>query len=104
MEQKKIITYTTVAVILLYIGVIAGWHIYTPERHTFLLHEPGADNRPEGVTRTVDDVVIGEYFMRYAEAVSPLSGRWSTFRGAERNNILVTVESLHTGPGEFPVV
>ena len=55
------------------------------------MQEPGADNRPEGTARSAADVVIGEFFMRYAESSSTLTGQWPCFRGSDYRNI------VHTG-------
>ena len=73
-----------------FLGAIVWWHIYTPMEH-LSTQEPGADNRPEGTARSASDVVIGEFFMRYAESSSTLTGQWPCFRGSDYRNI------VHTG-------
>ncbi|MCD7977533.1 MAG: PQQ-like beta-propeller repeat protein [Tannerellaceae bacterium] len=103
MKEKKIVFWITAGVILIYTGLLIGWHLYVPVRQQFALHEPGADNRPEGLARTANDVVIGEYFMRYTEGTSSLTGKWNSFRGEHSNNIIITSDVLHTAPGDFPV-
>ena len=79
--------YITLAVALFYLLLLIGWHCYDPTQG---LTEavPGADHRPEGNARRADEVVIGEYFMaeEKPEQVTPLSGEWPCFRGADRNN------------------
>lgn len=104
MNEKKILFLITAGTVILYTGLLVGWHLYVPARQAFALHEPGADNRPEGLARTANDVVIGEYFMKYGEATSPLTGKWNSFRGENSSNIIVTAETIHTAPGNFPVV
>ena len=89
MKEKRLI-YVATATALVYVALLAGWHLHTPKQD-FDLHLPGADNRPEGLERKADDVVIGEYFMRYEEAFSTeLEGRWIGFRGEDRTNIVKT--------------
>jgi outer membrane protein assembly factor BamB len=75
--------------VIVYLGVIVWWHIYTPLEH-LTTQEPGADNRPEGTARSAADVVIGEFFMRYAEGSSSLTGQWPCFRGIDYKNIVHT--------------
>ncbi len=105
MTQKKIILWVTVGLVVVYAGVLTGWHVYSPERSAFTLHEPGADNRPEGLQRRADDVIIGEYFMRYSEddPTSSLTGKWDSFRGPESNNIVTEAVAIDTSAGDFPV-
>jgi outer membrane protein assembly factor BamB len=67
--MKRIVTYITVLVVLIYTGIIVGWHLYAPHED-FTIQAPGADNRPEGSTRAANDVLIGEFFMKYVEADS----------------------------------
>ena len=75
---------------IIYACAIVWWHIHTPMEH-LSTQEPGADNRPEGMGRSIDDVLIGEFFMRYAENSSALTGQWPSFRGSDYKNI------VHTG-------
>jgi outer membrane protein assembly factor BamB len=70
---------------LIYVGAIVFWHFYTPD-FELTIRNPGADNRPEGTARKVNEVVIGEFFMRYAEETSPLKGQWACFRGSDSKN------------------
>ena len=74
---------------IIYVIAILWWHIYTPMEH-LSLQEPGADNRPEGTSRSADDVVIGEIFMRYADSSPTLTGQWNCFRGSDYTNIIQT--------------
>jgi len=69
--------------------MVAFWHFYTPGKD-IVIQNPGADNRPEGMERTIDDVVIGEFFMRFAESTSTLTGQWTAFRGGDSRNIAQT--------------
>ncbi|MCL2246389.1 MAG: PQQ-like beta-propeller repeat protein [Lentimicrobiaceae bacterium] len=84
-KQKKLIALITFLIILIYTGVILFWHLYTPNDN-IAMQNPGADNRPEGKSRNTDDVIIGEFFMRYAETSSSLKGAWNCFRGCDYKN------------------
>ena len=86
MKKNKTI-WITLATACFYAAVLIGWHLYVPRELT--LQNPGADNRPEGLARKADDVVIGEYFMKYSdEAPTALTGAWPNFRGVAHNNIV----------------
>jgi len=87
LKNKNIILFITLSFALIYMGIILYWHLYTPD-HNITVQNPGADNRPEGKSRKADDVVIGEYFMRYAESSSALKGEWPCFRGSDYTNIV----------------
>jgi outer membrane protein assembly factor BamB len=95
-------TIITVFVTFFYLSVIVWWHIYSP-RKDFSVQAPGADNRPEGLVRKADDVVIGEFFMRYEEESSSLTGKWSCFRGANFSNIIRTPDAIKTMQEEYPI-
>ncbi|GAB6010901.1 outer membrane protein assembly factor BamB family protein [Viscerimonas tarda] len=101
MKQK--ITIITLCVTLLYLGVIVWWHVYSP-RKDFSVQAPGADNRPEGSARKADEVLIGEFFMRYDEATPSLTGKWNSFRGESSSNIVKTSNSIQTGAAEYPTL
>jgi outer membrane protein assembly factor BamB len=103
LETKKTLRIVTVVTALVYASVIAGWHVYSPGRN-FALQVPGADNRPPETARKADDVRIGEFFMRYDEAVSALTGKWACFRGEQATNIVRTPENIAPGQGEYPVL
>ena len=94
LKKKKIVIIITVSVALIYTGAIVFWHLYTPD-YNITIQNPGADNRPEGKSRKTDDVVIGEFFMRYAEYSSTLKGKWSCFRGADYKNIVRTSDKFN---------
>ncbi|KAA6339655.1 Outer membrane protein assembly factor BamB [termite gut metagenome] len=102
METKKKVSIATIATVVVYVAIIAGWHIYTPDRE-FTLQAPGADNRPPGMARAANDVRIGEFFMRYGEEVSLLTGKWTCFRGKLSTNIVRAPENITPGEGEYPV-
>ena len=103
MKPQKTATIVTVAVILIYAGIMIGWHLYTP-RGDLSIQAPGADHRPEGSTRSINDVLIGEFFMRYEDLSSELTGKWPCFRGEQSNNIIVAPETIHTSDGDYPVL
>jgi outer membrane protein assembly factor BamB len=98
MDSKRRLTLITAGVTVIYTIVLIGWHVYTPAGN-FSLQAPGADNRPEGSARKADDVVVGEFFMKYDEntgdAVSNLKGQWIGFRGANRDNIIKTSDHIN---------
>lgn len=103
-KEKKIVVCVTVLTILLYTGVLVGWHLYDG-REDFTTQQPGADNRPEGLTRAADDVVIGEFFMMYKDGFSSeLTGKWSSFRGERADNIINTPETINTSAEDYPVL
>ena len=61
MKERKTLL-ITVATVCIYTAILVGWHLYVP-RENLTIQVPGADNRPEGLARKANDVVIGEYFM-----------------------------------------
>ncbi|MDR1380454.1 MAG: PQQ-like beta-propeller repeat protein [Tannerella sp.] len=106
MNGKRTVTAITVLTLIIYIAIIVGWHLYVP-RGNLSVQAPGADNRPEGQTRTAGDVVIGEFFMRYGDGqdLNPgLSGKWTNFRGEGSRNIIVTPEKINVSGGDYPVL
>ncbi|MDR2119855.1 MAG: PQQ-like beta-propeller repeat protein [Tannerella sp.] len=103
MQTKTTIRLVTIATALVYTGVLAGWHLYSPERGV-ALQAPGADNRPPETARKAGDVRIGEFFMRYAETPSSLTGKWPCFRGETFMNIIRTSENVTPGAGDYPVL
>ena len=98
MDSKRKLTWITAGVAAAYALVLIGWQVYTPADR-FALQVPGADNRPEGSARKADDVVIGEFFMKYDEnaedSYSDLEGKWVCFRGENRDNIIKTSEPIN---------
>jgi len=102
-NSKTIVAIITVTVILLYTGIIVGWNIYTPHKD-LVIQAPGADNRPEEGARSIYDVNIGASFMEYNETTSELTGKWTNFRGAQSNNIVVDSETLNLSSSDFPTL
>ena len=103
MKAKRIISVITIATVVIYLGLIVGWHLYTP-RSELDVQVPGADNRPAETARKVNEVKIGEFFMRYDEAESSLTGKWTSFRGELSTNIIKTTEHIDIGQEDFPVL
>ncbi|MBR1435905.1 MAG: PQQ-binding-like beta-propeller repeat protein, partial [Bacteroidales bacterium] len=104
MDNKKTLTAVTVGVAVLWALLLVGWHLYNPYGKQLTTHEPGADNRPEGTARKADDVVIGEFFMKYDEpAPSGFDGVWSSFRGEDRSNIVRNSDAIVTG-ADYPLL
>lgn len=103
MKKKYTVTIITVATVLIYTGIIIGWHFYNPHEN-LTIQAPGADNRPEGSARAANDVVIGEFFMKYNDITSELTGKWSSFRGEQASNIIETSENIHTSDTDYPVL
>ena len=68
MKERKTLL-ITVATVCIYTAILVGWHLYVP-RENLTIQVPGADNRPEGLARKANDVVIGEYFMKYEEKIN----------------------------------
>lgn len=103
MNEKKLIKGITYLTILVFASAIVGWHLHSP-RQDFEILAPGADNRPAGLARRADDVKIGEFFMRYNDESSTLTGQWTSFRGESSTNIIETAEKLNIGTADFPEV
>ena len=102
-KKKHIITFVTVLMTLIYAGVIVFWHLYTPKM-SLTIQAPGADNRPKGSERAANDVLIGEFFMKYDEVETNLTGKWNRFRGEDSKNIVSTTEAIHTSGDDYPVM
>jgi outer membrane protein assembly factor BamB len=100
-SENRIVVIVTAIFALIYLVVIISWNIYVPE-YNLAIQSPGADNRPEGSSRTINDVLIGEFFMRYNDESSLLQGKWSCFRGADFSNIIRTPEAINV-MGDYPV-
>lgn len=101
MKEKKT-RIITVATVVVYTLILVGWHLYMPHEN-LTIQAPGADNRPEGLARKADDVVIGEYFMKYDdEAPSAFTGQWSGFRGERYDNIIKTSDKISVSPDDYP--
>ena len=103
MKERKTLL-ITVATVCIYTAILVGWHLYVP-RENLTIQVPGADNRPEGLARKANDVVIGEYFMKYEEEPpSGLTGEWTGFRGERFDNVVETPDKINTEAGDYPVV
>ena len=103
MKEKRIVKGITIATVLIFTGIIIGWHFYVP-RESLTIQAPGADNRPEGLTRAASDVLIGEFFMRYDDISSELTGKWSSFRGDLTSNIINTSETIKASEEDYPIL
>ena len=100
-DGRKIRIWASVAVAALWTGLLVAWHVYNPYRG-LTPQEPGADNRPAGSARKADDVLVGEFFMRYDEpAPSGMEAVWSGFRGRDRRNIVQAPETV-SAEADFP--
>jgi outer membrane protein assembly factor BamB len=102
LKKKNLIILITIFVTLVYAGVIAFWHLYTPD-YDILMQNPGADNRPEDNAHNADDVVIGDFFLFFNDETSALRGQWSCFRGIDYNNIVKTNATFNFSTN-FPVI
>ena len=102
-QQKKKVTGITVLVVLLYIGILMGWQLYTPS-DSLSMQLPGADNRPEGLARKAEDVYIGEFFMEYEKMTSELTGKWTNFRGEALDNIVKTDAPIKVEAEDYPIL
>jgi outer membrane protein assembly factor BamB len=107
MKQNTIIRLITISVVLIFAAMIVFWNFYSPDSN-IVIQNPGADNRPEGSARSADDVVIGEYFMRFSESSPTLQGQWSCFRGSDYANKVSFRAKAEVfkveGSVDFPVV
>jgi len=102
-KEKRIVTGVTVLTILIYSCIIMWWHFYTP-RENLTIQSPGADNRPAGTARNTNDVVIGEFFMKYDDISTNLTGKWAGFRGGFSTNITETPAKINTSGEDYPVL
>ena len=101
MKMKKRSRYITLATIAFWTVVLIGWHLYDPSSR-FVKFEPGADKRPVGSARKADDVVIGEFFMKYnATFTEGMKDQWSGFRGKDRTNIVSHAVPIKLAEGNF---
>lgn len=102
MKTNNRLTLITVGLVLFYILVLIGWHVYDPTKG-FTQALPGADNRPQGSARKADDVLIGEFFMKEENvaAANGLKGEWPCFRGTSRNNIAANAQPKSLIKGDF---
>ena len=103
MKAKRIISIVSIATVVIYLGLIVGWHIYSPGNE-LQVQAPGADNRPAASARKANDVKIGEFFMRYDEAESSLTGKWNSFRGELSSNIIKTQDKIDVVQENFSVL
>lgn len=103
MKDRKLI-YVAAATAAVYLILILWWHLRMPVGD-LTVQNPGADNRPAGLERKADDVVVGEYFMRYKEDFqTSLEGKWIGFRGEDHTNIIKTSDGKPFLEGEFEQV
>ena len=103
MTEKRKVAGITVLMVLIYTGIIIGWHLYGLQED-FSIQAPGADNRPDGASRSIDEVSIGEFFMKYDEVETALTGKWNSFRGADSKNTIVTSEQINFSADDYPVL
>lgn len=102
-DKTKITTIVSVFVAVFYTIVLIVWISYNPHSN-LTIQVPGADNRPEGTARAVDDVRIGEHFMQYETLETSLTGKWTGFRGPDYDNIARKGEKLTLKEGDFPTL
>ena len=103
LKKLHITILTSIFFILIFTGLIVWWHIYTPTEN-ISIQIPGADNRPQGTSRSAKDIIIGEFFMQYADISSSLTGKWCGFRGKNRDNIIETQENIDFSQKDFQIV
>jgi outer membrane protein assembly factor BamB len=101
--MNRRITAVTIATVIIYLGIIVAWHVYSPNRN-IELQNPGADNRPPETARRANEVRIGEFFMRYEESNSQLTGKWTRFRGETASNILQTASGISFTNNDYPTL
>lgn len=77
--------------------IILSKLIFTPVR-TITKWEPGLDGAPLKTESLTDDVTIGSYFelININSAKTEDTGRWESFRGSDRTNIINTATPLTT--------
>jgi outer membrane protein assembly factor BamB len=65
---------------------LSWWLFYNPVKD-FIIHNPGMDNRPEGMSSLTPAVNIGAHFLHFNGIPSEIKGSWPRFRGAAFDNI-----------------
>lgn len=65
---------------------LTWWLTYNPVKD-FIIHNPGLDNRPEGMSSLAPVVNIGAYFHQFQGNPSNIQGSWPRFRGEYIDNI-----------------
>lgn len=100
--NNKRIKLITLGVACLYLMMLVVWHCYDPSRD-FTEAVPGRDHRPAGNERKVDDVLIGEFFMKDStlDATTSLVGQWPCFRGVNHDNIAHNDVKMSLVEGDF---
>jgi len=93
------ITVIAITAIFLCIGGIAGWYLYTFHRGS-AIQSSGSTVSPD----SIDDIQIGEFFMKCDNIESGLTGKWTNFRGAKSDNIIVAPETINTSGDNYPVL
>lgn len=85
--MKNFFTEKNIVIFSIFIGIIliAFWLIYNPVSG-FTASLPDMDGRPDSATAEVQNVNIGENFKQYKEISSPLTGKWTRFRGSDYDN------------------
>lgn len=64
------------------------WMFKDPTSH-LLTYVPGMDKDSAALSEIVEeDIIIGEHFKKFSEFQSPLTGKWTKFRGENHDNII----------------
>lgn len=91
--KQKLTLYIPFFIGILALSALIWWLVSKPPM-VLEAAVPGMDNRDSASIRDAENVVIGEYFTQYAEAVPVPGTRWPCFRGSERDNISKETISL----------
>ncbi len=87
--MRKII----IAILILTFTILLGKWLLTDPTSNFTVSNPGMDSNSVFVT-AMQNVNIGEFFELFEESQSPLEGKWTSFRGENRDNIASTDHKL----------
>ena len=86
MNEKILQNTTLITASLLGLIFLTWWILHDPVEH-FVIHNPGADNRPEMITSDHAEINIGQVFASFDGVSSTMSSNWPRFRGENFDNI-----------------
>lgn len=90
---RTIKKYLVPAAAVVALAIFIFWFTYNPVKD-FTSSVPGMDSVPALDSASLEQVVIGEFFNRYANTESNLTGKWVRFRGAQSDNIVKDANPL----------
>ena len=95
MNERMIHNSALISISLLGLIFLSWWILHDPVQD-FVVHLPGADNRPEMILSNNATINIGQIFESFDGVSSPLSSNWPRFRGENFDNISQSKIKLKT--------